>query len=798
MQQRLLTIYYGIDRLPYKDENREVHYPIVSSQSGGTLITGENNTSKLVFYVGRIGGGAKQWIANLKKPDGTLSYRLLTGGQSVLLSNGQSDYRAELDISDIFADQVGDVFIGLQGYSGETVIVENDGTYEISGNPDVLATGTIKIKVNYAPNVLAKGETITPTTEQQIMAALGGKIDTSSSIFVVNGLDGFDFSDFANFQTFFDIETGQFYRKTGDTLTLIELELKDMLIDGTKLTTYLGQYITATQATQSFVAKVDSASIVYGRNALNQEYAYGVDPTNSYGSSTVAVRYNGQLKAPTPVADSDLANKGYVDSSIASAIEGVEEKADVSDIVGTYAELQAYDTSKLVIDDIIKVLQDSTHSNAMSYYRWLGNEDGWEYIGSEGPYPTISEMNTALSAKVDKTTSASKLYGTDSVGAQATIPVEDNIGDVARRDDDGQLVVPLTPTANGQATSKKYVDDQDALNEKLANKVTSLSASSTDVQYASAKAIYDFAISLLRKSYQEVDTTEYPTVNDFLASTGEEGIFYLYPITNGFEQYIWENNSWLDLGTTTIDLSGYATKVEVEPRLFNVINASDIVNDTLTQEQYNLITNGKRTQILGTFLILYNPIILSVNSSGTFGIMIGSRGGDEFELIGFNINSSTKVVSRANSSSGMIRLNSIYHINGKQLPAYPSSTGTYSIVCADGTLAWVDYLYTIAVGKYVVDNTITTLPYETISQISLSSDVTFSLKSAPTGCYPIYDAIITNVGSSAINITLTSVAKIICNDASITISNNVVTLPAGMVVELNIQNGCAVIINFDL
>lgn len=762
MQERLLTIYYGIDRLPYKDENREVHYPIVSSQSGGTLITGENNTSKLYFYVGRIGGGSRQWIANVKKPDGSYFYQLCTGGQSVTLSNGQADYRVELDISSLFADQIGDVYIGIQGYSGNTVIVEDDGTYQISGDPVVLATGTIKIKVNYAPSVLPKGETLTPTVEQQIMAALGGKIDTSSSIFVVNGLTGFDFSGFDNYQTFFDIETGQFYRKVGSSLSLIELELKDMLIDGTKLTTYLGQYITTSQATQSFVAKVDSPSIVYGRNSLNQEATYGVDPTNSYGQTSIPLRYNGQVKGPTPVADGDYANKGYVDDAIALAVEDIEEKADVSDIVGTYAELQAYDTSTLVIGDIIKVLQDSTHSNAMSYYRWEGSEDGWDYIGSEGPYYTISETDVLLGAKVDKTTSASKLYGTDSVGAQATIPVEDNIGDVARRDDDGQLAVPLTPTANGQATSKKYVDDQDALDEKLANKVTSISDSSTDTQYPSAKAVNDLVKSMLQKSYQEVDTTEYPTLEDFLDSDGEEGYIYLYPIdisdtSKGYYQYIWENNDWVDLGTTVLDLSNCYQKNE--SLIPSANNTYDIGSSSYTWK--DLYLSGKVRLTEHTSLTNISDYIACVEN----GHLV-SNGNSNYDL---------------GSSSHKWR--SLYL--GSNL-----TDGTNSYTIGDS--------YSILFGKYVADNTITTLPYETISEISLSSDTTFSLKSAPTGCYPEYRAIISNVGSSAINLTFTSIVAIICNDASVVISGNVLTLPAGMTLECSIENGALVAINWSL
>ena len=48
-----------------------------------------------------------------------------------------------------------------------------------------------------------------------------------------------------------------------------------------------------------------------------------------------------------------------------------------------------------------------------------------------------------------------------------------------------------TPQNNDEPANKKYVDDADALNEKLANKVTAISSASTDTEYPSAKAVYD-------------------------------------------------------------------------------------------------------------------------------------------------------------------------------------------------------------------------------------------------------------------------------------------------------------------
>lgn len=94
--------------------------------------------------------------------------------------------------------------------------------------------------------------------------------------------------------------------------------------------------------------------------------------------------------------------------------------------------------------------------------------------------------------------------------------------------------VPLTPVNNDDAVSKKYTDDK----------------------------IKD----ILQKSFQKVDTTTYPTLEDFLGSTGDEGYIYLYPVDlsesptfeSGYYQYIWEDNGWVSLGTTKIDTSEFA------------------------------------------------------------------------------------------------------------------------------------------------------------------------------------------------------------------------------------------------
>jgi len=161
---------------------------------------------------------------------------------------------------------------------------------------------------------------------------------------------------------------------------------------------------------------------------------------------------------------------------------------------------------------------------------------------------------------LDQKYTQNNVYGIDNGGNQVTIPFGTDTGasKIVQRDSNGQINVPLVPTSNSHSTSKKYVDDMIRNIEKNA-----------------------FII---------VDTETYPTLEDFLEDDlyGEEGFIYLYPIdtsdlTKGYYQYIWENESWLDIGTTQIDLSNYYTKAQVDGLLLLKANDNEVVKLTGNQ-----------------------------------------------------------------------------------------------------------------------------------------------------------------------------------------------------------------------
>ena len=78
---------------------------------------------------------------------------------------------------------------------------------------------------------------------------------------------------------------------------------------------------------------------------------------------------------------------------IESEIDEIRNNTDVADVVASYAELEAYDTSKLTDNAIIKVLSDEEHEDAQTYYRWSVENEEFTFIGSIGPFYTKAESD---------------------------------------------------------------------------------------------------------------------------------------------------------------------------------------------------------------------------------------------------------------------------------------------------------------------------------------------------------------------------------------------------------------------
>ena len=70
--------------------------------------------------------------------------------------------------------------------------------------------------------------------------------------------------------------------------------------------------------------------------------------------------------------------------NVEDEVEELKNNPDVVDVVGTYQDLEAYDTSTLTDKDIIRVLEDSTHDDKSTFYRWNASTSQFDYVGEAG------------------------------------------------------------------------------------------------------------------------------------------------------------------------------------------------------------------------------------------------------------------------------------------------------------------------------------------------------------------------------------------------------------------------------
>ena len=176
MESKIMQIFYGADCLPYKDQERVVHYPIV-----GQAFQGASQTTEIHFYIDRIGGNNATWVATAKLPNGKIGSKILDIEEDTELNENY----VVLPLSSFYTQAQGNLFISLQGYDGGVEVEYDDETeiYSVVGTPVIQATGSVKIAINYSVQPIGSDE-LEELTIQDLLAAIGGKLNKNSNKYI--------------------------------------------------------------------------------------------------------------------------------------------------------------------------------------------------------------------------------------------------------------------------------------------------------------------------------------------------------------------------------------------------------------------------------------------------------------------------------------------------------------------------------------------------------------------------------------------------------------------------------------
>lgn len=77
-------------------------------------------------------------------------------------------------------------------------------------------------------------------------------------------------------------------------------------------------------------------------------------------------------------------------------LDNYKNNPDVVDVVQNKAALNAYDTSKLTENDLVKVLDDESKNHMQTYYKWVNND--WSYSGGLGPKADLTNTQQEITA----------------------------------------------------------------------------------------------------------------------------------------------------------------------------------------------------------------------------------------------------------------------------------------------------------------------------------------------------------------------------------------------------------------
>ncbi len=115
--------------------------------------------------------------------------------------------------------------------------------------------------------------------------------------------------------------------------------------------------------------------------------------------------------------------------NVEDEVEELKNNPDVVDIVDTYADLQAYDKSTLTDKDIIRVLEDSTHNNKSTYYRYSASTDSFTYIGEAGGgVNVVQTTGTSTTDVMSQNAVTSMVFADAGTNSKIRIGNTNNIG----------------------------------------------------------------------------------------------------------------------------------------------------------------------------------------------------------------------------------------------------------------------------------------------------------------------------------------------------------------------------------
>ena len=748
MEQKIIKVYYDENGLPYQDLALTKPYSIVGSE-----FTGANNATEVHFYVANI-DDTYTWVANIKLQDGTMTYRLLTSA-----TDEESDPYKLLVLDNGITAKKGFIYVGLNGYGGETLIEEVEGVLTINGNPVIVATGTISIALNYNPVVIPLGTSIEPTEMQQILANLSQKLEQD------------------------DLDTAlvDYLQLAGGTMTgAISQPVAPLVDDDLANKKYVDDEVK--------VANDDIADIIDGDLIVHTAYHAMMDAN---GRNLV-----------------DLAKTSDLTSGIITVKKAETAQKDFSgNVITTYYQPKlTFDTTptqssiKPVTSGGIKTYVDNIAIDMGTFEKplelinaYAGDGLFYAFVGIGSPLRKMYVLFFQDHATLITPTGISYYQSTGGVWTlTSAYALTKNVGAsldlnstnfvLALKNSAGTILSSVDLPLESVVVSGSYDDTTESLILTLQNG-TEIPIPVADlvgglVPNTRTIAGVDLADDI---TASELNTALGIAKTDIVVNTADYVSLELDSKPVQVQSAI-EDKNGADITTTYATASRVSDIEAVIPSVASPTNQltarSEVVkimqapaSTTLTDDQITKIING--VQISGAFLGGVNPrLFTATESSGYYiGLAIIPTIGSGTQLATYRINITTKIIdtlinSTVMTANGELNARRVVAINNKVLATYPSSTGRFDSTVIDGVLSYSERIYEYA-NMYLSNNaTAVSLTADTLTKFAIpmtggaSSGITIStandnLTILKTG---VYQVIVTFNTSVSVNDTQLEIA----------------------------------------
>lgn len=422
---------------------------------------------------------------------------------------------------------------------------------------------------------------------------------------------------------------------------------------------------------------------------------------------------------PQEVLDS-IAELEEETADLQEQIDDLKNSPDVVDIVDTYADLQAYDTSHLGDKDIIRVLTDETHGGASSYYRWDKQTETWTYIGS-----IQTAANTIFYADLSETGNTRHIYkNSDMTGAVS-------VQELLDANEDGQVILRMSSAQTPENFNDAYlqntyvgVDDYQFLFLDNRNYYEYDGTATTDTSYYYSKSTIQLEltagnnVTITGNTISATDTTYSNFVGTDGQTAGTAGLVPA-PATTDAGKFLKADGTWDTAGggsgPTVVQTTGTSTTDVMSQ---NAVT-SMVYADPATK--YNINIHGAGNPAAGGVVLLHggsgsaNAIAIGQGSnvSATGGIALGSGAqatstgemniGTQWTSNGYN-NSNYRLISGVYDGQSAHDAATVGQLNGRVLQnagaPTTSTVGTVGQLLEDTTNGKL-YICTDATNPYV-------------------------------------------------------------------------------------------------